>query len=180
MKFSPTVPTTLQFHGPPVTPIDPTTGYVRQPIPPLAVRPATTAAPTHFSTIQKQFRYGLLPWQTALFGSIRKAAATNTLIRLLNQSIPVMIVSNASVQKNGNGGFAWIIAQNTQLLWQGTGLAPGPEEDSYSGRAEAYGLLAAITFCTFYVECYEALPRTTTISCYCDNAGVITNLTKMQ
>jgi len=180
MKFSLTIPTNLQFHGPPVTPIDPTTGYVRQPIPLLAVVPAATKAPTHFSTIQKQFRYGLLPWQKALFGSIRKAAATNTLFQLLNQSIPVMIVSNASVQKNGNGGFAWIIAQNTKLLWQGTGLVLGPEEDSYSGRAEAYGLLAAITFCTFYVGCYEVPPHTTTIPCYCGNAGVITNLTTMK
>jgi len=91
-----------------------------------------------------------------------------------------MIVSDASVQKNGHGGFAWIIAQNTTLLWQGMGLAPGPEEDSYSGRAEAYGLLAALTFCTFYFGCYDAPPHPTTIPCYCDNAGVITNLMSLK
>jgi len=33
MKFSPTVPTTLPFVGPPVTPSDPTIGHVRLPIP---------------------------------------------------------------------------------------------------------------------------------------------------
>jgi len=52
MKFSPTIPTNLQFHRPPVTPIDPTTGYVRQPVPLLAVEPD---AKLHQNTFQ-QFR----------------------------------------------------------------------------------------------------------------------------
>jgi len=59
-------------------------------------------------------------------------------------------------------------------------LAPGPIDDTYSGRAEAYGLLAAITFIQFYVQCYEHQVPPQTIPCYCDNSSVITNLTSMQ
>jgi len=92
----------------------------------------------------------------------------------------IMIVSNASVQKDGRSGFAWIIARTTTILWRGAGLAPGPEEDIYSGRAEAYGLMAAITFLNHYVSCYEEHFPPTTINCYCDNAGIITNLCDQQ
>jgi len=77
---------------------------------------------------------------------------------LLQSLTPVMIVSDASVQKNGQGGFAWIIAHSQTLVWHGTSLAPGPEEDSYSGCAVAYGLLATITFLSFYMSCYDAQP----------------------
>jgi len=44
-----------------------------------------------------------------------------------------MIVSDASVQNNGQSGFAWVIAKETTPLWHGLGLAPGPETNMYSG-----------------------------------------------
>jgi len=51
----------------------------------------------------------------------------------------------------------------------------------YSGWAKAFGLLAALSFLWYYASCYEPtlLPETT-IKCYCDNAGVISILNKMQ
>jgi len=92
----------------------------------------------------------------------------------------VMIVSDASVQKSGQSGFAWLVATHQTLLWHGVGLAPGPAEDTYSGRAEAYGLLAALTFLSYYTKCYASPIPVQTVPCYCDNSGVITNLTSMQ
>jgi len=73
----------------------------------------------------------------------------------------------------------WVLAQNTTPIWRGAGLAPGPEDDIYSGRAEAYGLLAAITFVTYYISCYDDPIPPTTVICHCDNTGVITNLTSL-
>jgi len=178
-KFSPTVPTTLPFLGNPVTPIDTNTGYVNLPIPPLPQHsPQIDDLPT-YSTLQKQFRQSIPPWKRQLFYSLRKARSTNTLHTLLKDSIKVMIVSDASVQKNGQSGFAWVLAHDAKPIWRGTGLAPGPEDDIYSGRAEAYGLLAAITFISYYVLCYEEQFPSTTVKCYCDNAGVITNLNSL-
>jgi len=87
-----------------------------------------------------------------------------------------MIVSNASVQNNGQSGFAWVIAHNAMPMWHGMGLAPGPEIDMYSGRAKAFGLYAAILFLQYYLSCYNALQRKVQVSCYCDNLGLITNL----
>jgi len=59
---------------------------------------------------------------------------------------PIMLISDAFVQNNGQSGFAWVIAQDATPLWQGLGLAPSPTEDMYSGRAEAFGLFVAICF----------------------------------
>jgi len=178
-KYSPSVPTQLQFQGPPVTPLDPTTGYVRLPILPLPALPLPNPTPLSFATIQSQFRATLEPWQHALFGSIHKAGSRNALIAILRQSQPVMIISDASVQKNKQSGFAWIIARQHTILWRGAGLAPGPAEDIYSGRAEAFGILAAITFLSYYVQCYADPHPSATVNCFCDNAGVITNLSAL-
>jgi len=68
-----------------------------------------------------------------------------------------MIVSNASVQNDGQSGFAWVITHNTAPLWRGLGLAPGPEVDMYSGQAEDFGLYAALSFLQYYVSCYPPL-----------------------
>jgi len=68
-----------------------------------------------------------------------------------------MIISNALVQKNGNSSFAWVIAQDAAPMWQGLGIAPGPNEDIYSGCTEAYGLLTAISFLQYYLTMFEWL-----------------------
>jgi len=72
-----------------------------------------------------------------------------------------MIVSDASVQKNSHSSFAWVIAQEATMMWRGLGIAPGPSEDIYSGRAEACGILAAITFLQYYLQIFKiTIPRT--------------------
>ena len=60
-------------------------------------------------------------------------------------------------------------------MWKGVGLAPGTEDDMYSGRAEAFGLMAAILFFAHYVESFGPPDfQDSRIDCYCDNIGVIT------
>jgi len=179
-KFSPTVPTTLTFQGPPITPIDTNTGYVRLPVVNIPRAITTTPPPQSYNTIQQQFRASLQPWQQPLFGSLRKAGSPNTLVAFLRESRQLMLVSDASVQKNGQSGFAWIIARNHTMLWRGAGLAPGPEEDIYSDRAEAYGILAATIFLSYYVKCYDESLPPTMVKCFCDNSGVISNLCDLQ
>ncbi len=119
-------------------------------------------------------------WQHALFGSKWKAGPTNKLQCLLQSKQPVMIVSDTSVQKNGQSGFAWIIANDHVILWHGHGLAPGPINDTYSGRTEAYGILAALTFLCFYLNCYVHQVPSQLITCYCNNSRVDTNLMSMK
>ncbi len=175
-KFSPTVPTTLKFAGPPVTPLDPTLGQVRLPITEIDVPAPPPPSVLSYPTLQTQFRSTLPQWQLILFGSLRKAYSNTTLYNVLVGKQPIMIVSDASVQNNGQSEFAWVIAQQTTLLWRGLGLVPGPAEDMYSGRAEAFGLFAAIIFLQYYVSCYRPMIPATTIPCYCDNLGIITTL----
>jgi len=66
------------------------------------------------------------------------------------------------------------------MLWQGTGLAPSLVEDIYLGCVVAYGLLVAITFLSYYVTCYDVPLPSTTVKCFCDNLGIITNLCSLQ
>jgi len=91
-----------------------------------------------------------------------------------------MIVSDASIQNNGQSGFAWVIAHHATPLWCGMGLAPGPAEDMYSGRAEAFGVLTAIHFLQFYARCFQPMTPVMTVDCYCDNMGVILTLQSLK
>jgi len=54
MKFSPTIPSTLEFSGPPITPLDPTTGYTRLSVAPIDFPVPANAmfffVPQHFSS----------------------------------------------------------------------------------------------------------------------------------
>ncbi len=174
IKFSPTVPSETNFTGTPITPNE--TGYVKLPTHPVEAQPVPHTDKRPVDRLARQFRRQLQDWQIPLFHSIRKAGSTNKLLQQILVKHPIMIVSDASVQKNGNSGFAWIIAQEANLLWRGMGIAPGPTEDMYSGRAEAYGLLAAVTFLQYYLNTFDTTIPRTSIRCFCDNAGVLTNL----
>ncbi len=180
IKFSPTVPTLLDFLGPPITPLDPTIGQVRLPIVTLAAPAPPPPSIPFYYTLQQQFRATLPSWQLTMYGSLKKAYSNKTLYNKLVNKQPIIIVSDASVQNNGQSGFAWVIAHHAMPLWHGMGLAPGPEEDMYSGRAEAFGVLAAITFLQFYAHCYQPTIPVTTIDCYCDNLGVIQTLQSLK
>jgi len=127
------VPMNLRFEGPPVTPSDTTIGTVQMPIPPVTpLKP--NPLPISHTSIQQQFRQSLVePWQKPLFGSIRKAGSPNMFYRLLHAQHPLLLVSDASVQKNGCSGFAWVIAAGPTPIWRGLGLAPGPSNDIHSG-----------------------------------------------
>jgi len=111
-----------------------------------------------------------------MFGSLRKQKSPNDFYQHLTQQKPIMMVSDASVQKSGHSGFAWIIVHNETQLWHSQGLAPGPAEDMHSGRAKAYGILAALIFIQHYLSCYPPVLASTTLTFYCDNLGVITNI----
>jgi len=83
------------------------------------------------------------------------------------------------VQKTKQSGFAWVIAHDDRSLWKGVGLAPGTANDMYSGRAEAFGLLAALLFLAHYVESFDPQDfQDSPINCYCDNIGIITQTTE--
>jgi len=118
----------------PVTPTDPTLGQIRLPVISITpVPPPTTATAVQYKTLQQQFCSVLPLWKHVLYRSLHKAHSTNTLYQKLTTMMLIMIVSNASVQNDGQSGFAWVIAHDAAPLWRGMGLTPGPEVDMYSG-----------------------------------------------
>jgi len=116
-KISPMVPTLLDFTGPPVTPFDPTLGQVWLPIPNVATPVPLPPRVLLYTTLQQQFHASLPPWQLILFDSLRKAYSTSTLYQMLVDKWPIMLVSDASVQNNGQSGFAWVIMQDSTPIW---------------------------------------------------------------
>jgi len=91
-----------------------------------------------------------------------------------------MIVSDASVQNNGNSSFAWVIVYQSTPLWHGMGLTLGDAEDMHSGHAEAFSILTAIIFLSHYILYYNNNIQATMICCYCNNMGMVTSLTNLQ
>jgi len=82
--------------------------------------------------------------------------------------------------ENKQSSFAWIITCHETALWKGVGLTPGHADNIYSGRAEAFGLLAALLFLQYYITSYGPEHFTDSpLKCYCDNAGIITNVTDL-
>jgi len=91
-----------------------------------------------------------------------------------------MLVSDASIQNSKQSRFAWVITHNNTKLWQGVGIAPGPADDIYLGQAEVFGLIAGLTFLCSYIASYESSTfKATPLCCYCNNKGVITNVTTL-
>ncbi len=175
--FSITIPTNQLYEGPPVTPYDTHQRIVKTPVISIQPERQLPTPPQYQRTLTTQFRESLTSWQRPLFGPIRRLQPTNRLLKNNQARHTISLISDASVQKTKQSGFAWIIAQGQCPLWRGTGLAPGPAEDIYSGRAEAFGLLAGLTFLHHYINSYEPKNfQTAPLNCYCDNAGVITNV----
>jgi len=52
---------------------------------------------------------------------------------LMNQTVPVKIVSDASLNAQKRSAFHWIITTNQIELWNGSGTVPGTQNDAHSG-----------------------------------------------
>jgi len=92
----------------------------------------------------------------------------------------ISLVSDTSVQKNKQSGFAWVITNKTTTLWRGVGIAPGHAEDMYSGQMEAFSLLAGLIFIQSYISQYSIQQYAGTwLQCFCDNQGIISNVNSM-
>jgi len=179
LTFTLTVPTNQQFTGPPVTPYDEHNRVVPLPIPALPHRAGTQTNAYH-RTLMEQFRTTLENWQLPLFGPLQRHQPNPAILEVSLADETISVVSDASVQKSKQSGFAWTIAHGSRILWKGVGLAPGTAEDLYSGRAEAFGLIASLIFLRHYILSYgQDRFHPSKLDCFCDNLGVITNVTKL-
>jgi len=98
IKFSPTIPTPMPFTRPPITPVNPTTGYVWLPPAQVALSIPEQAAPVAYRALQQQFQFTLKLWQKPMFGNLHKLGPTYTLHNVLHTQQPVSIISNVSIQ----------------------------------------------------------------------------------
>jgi len=104
----------------------------------------------------------------------------NTILKTSHNYGTITLVSDASVQNSKQSGFAWVITHKAMTLWKGVGVAPGPTDDIYSGRAKAFGLITSLTFLQHYVQSYKPTSfKATSLCCYCDNLCIINNITAL-
>jgi len=69
---------------------------------------------------------------------------------------------------------AWIIHSKTKL-WSGKGIVPGPINKMFSGLAEAYRVLTALSFLQNYVNQFpQTFQKQPWVYLCCNNLGVIT------
>ncbi len=94
---------------------------------------------------------------------------------LTQESNTLIIVSNASMDHTLNSAFAWTIAMPHKTLWTGIGTVPCKKQDIYSGRAEGFGLLAAVHFLLAYIKSsnFLTLRPNIKLKIHCDNMGII-------
>jgi len=133
LTFSATIPTNQDFEGTPVTPTDTHCRIIPLPTPNLDPRPPDPTQWLFFTSLVDQFRQNLAMWQRPLFGPITKCQPTPTMNSVCLTKGLISLVSDASVQKNKQSGFAWVITNKNTTIWKGVGLAPGNAEDTYSG-----------------------------------------------
>jgi len=69
----------------------------------------------------------------------------------------------------------------THILWTSSRTIPGTHRNAYSGRAEGFGLLAALSFLEQYLHHLPTTPASTPplIKGYCDNSSLIQQVNKM-
>jgi len=92
------------------------------------------------------------------------------------------LVSNASLNNQKRGAFSWTIATKTQELWNSSGTVSRPQCIAHSGQTEGYSLLARLVFLKHYFAQTQVTNDQTqaTIHAYCNNLGLIQQVTKMQ
>jgi len=119
--FSPMIPTNQMFQGPPVTPTDKFHQVIKLPVPhlPPCTEPLAPISP-HWSLIT-QFWTTLGSWQRPLFGPIMQCQPTCMLCDLNQDHQPILLVSDASVQKINKA--ALLGSSHTMKLHYGKALA---------------------------------------------------------
>jgi len=180
LTFSLTVPTNQQFDGHPVMPYNDGHCIIHLPVSQLRCQEQPSNNSMYQKSITAQFRTMLQPRQQPLFRPIHKHQPTKAILQTSLNHGAITLVSDASVQNSKQSRFAWVITHKAMKLWKGVGVAPGPAEDIYLGRAEAFGLIAGLTFLQHYIKSYEPISfQATPLCCYCNNLGVITNVTAL-
>jgi len=129
--------------------------------PPPSATP-TGITPTKADLSSAQITYSTIPYDVkrmeppALWSNrpIQRLHPTHIILHINQACSTLLLVSDASVQNNKQSGFTWILVNKNQPLWRGVGLVRRHKDDMYLERAEAFGLIASLTFLKYYIDCY--------------------------
>jgi len=157
---------------------------ISQPVLPIpnGVQPPPSTQPPTLNKKIRQLLPGYAPQLWAQFQPHPDHPPEHLVQYITQDQGQVIVVTNASLNAQNFSAFSWTIATTTQNLWTGDGTAPGTRRDAHSGRAEGYGLLSALTFLEKFLTAtnYTNDNNNRTINGYCDNLGLIQQVTAMQ
>lgn len=74
---------------------------------------------------------------------------------------------------DGCGYFGWVIATDTHILCNGSGLSPGNQQLNESMRSESTAYLSLLRFLLHYIRYYKVTLENSIKVHFCDNKGVI-------
>jgi len=140
--------------------------------------------PDH-STILQKIKLGLPKYAPKLWTQIDQAPnqELSNLKKYMTKASSLLVnVSNASLNLQKWSMFLWAICTTLQVLWTGAGTVPGLQRDAHSGCTEGFGMLAAFSFLEQYLHHLPVptMPSSLQIKGYCDNLGLIQQVTKMK
>jgi len=96
------------------------------------------------------------PWEKPLWCNISQLSSDHILLQEILHGAPLIISSDATTNAAKCSCFAWSISSSI-TLWKGAGIMSSPVEDSYAGRAEAFGIFSALQFLLRYLTYFPVV-----------------------
>jgi hypothetical protein len=132
---------------------------------PMAPKPPVVSSFSDFCA-------SLPEWEADLLTGVTETLSSTPLFTILTRPGEILAVSDGSDDHRDHGTFGWVIGNESEVFWTGSGLVRGSPMSSF--RAEAYGRLSLLRFMLRYLEFWT---MTSHSECYLrtalDNMGVI-------
>jgi hypothetical protein len=111
-------------------------------------------------------------WEQDLLKHAKEYIKATPLYELVQQKeIKLLIVSDGGAYEE-YGSFGWVLATDTEILWECKGIARGYPMSSY--RSEGYGRLSLLLFLQHYFSYLDIQPHVELlITSYCDNESLL-------
>jgi len=142
----------------PVTPIDSkqkTSFHVTLPLCPIN-SPEICSYPPPSTSFISHLLANCDHWETPLWCDLSQLGSDHILLQEILNGVPLIISSDATTNAAKCSCFAWSISSSI-TLWKGAGIMSSPVEDSYAGRAEAFGIFSALRFLLRYLTYFPVV-----------------------
>jgi hypothetical protein len=132
----------------------------------------TISTPTP-ETFAEYIQQNAAPWEKHLLRDLEEPTDSElSLADNLKLGKELFLVSDGG-DTDGSGYYGWVIANDTHILYKGSGLSPGNQELNESLRSESTGYLAILRFLLHYKAYHQLTLETSPMIHLCDNKSLV-------